>query len=125
MKKKIVGSLILLASVGILYSGCSGLAFWTKGKFYHSEVQDSAAAKAIGTVGVYVFSDGEGDKVPYGEWGISNWPSSEVKLGETFSPDTSNSGPSLEFANAIVKQLDERGYNAKAVTDLGHSHDIT
>src|SRR5207253_608713 len=55
---------------------------------------------------------------------LSNWPT-EVTPDATFSPDTSMAGPSLEFAKAVCKQLEEKGLSAKAVTELGHSNEIT
>lgn len=48
-----------------------------------------------------------------------------VMNSATFRPDTVNSGPSLELANAIKEELEARGYNAKVVTELGHSGKIT
>ena len=127
MYKHILLTLGLLVTASATLSSCAGLAVWQKGHYYKSEAMDSAAvaAKDVRTVGVYVFSDGEGDRMPYGTFAYSNWPSDEVMAGATFDPDTSNSGPSLEFANAIATQLGDRGYNAKAATDLGHSREIT
>lgn len=124
MKQK---SFLLVFACALAISGCSGLAMWQKGHFYHSEVADSSAVSNVHSVGVYVFSDGESEHKSKYNLGFipGDWPGAEVAKGSTFSPDSSNSGPSLEFANALVKELNERGYNAKAVTDLGHSHEVT
>jgi hypothetical protein len=127
MRTSILGLIALLIVGTVTSSGCSGLFLWEKGKFYHSEVLDSAtlAAKDIRTVGVYAFSDG--DPVEHTMvigLSMSDWPS-EVSSDASFDPDTSLAGPSLEISNAMVKQLNDRGYNATAVTDLGHNGDIT
>jgi hypothetical protein len=125
MKNFIV--LVIVAFVLALNAGCSGLAVWQSGHYYHSMAVDSAAVRDVHTVGIYVFSDGESETKGKYNLGLTpgDWPGSEVVPGATFSPDSSNAGPSLELANALVKELNNRGYNAKAATGLGQSNEVT
>jgi hypothetical protein len=125
MKNFIV--LVIVAFVLALNAGCSGLAVWQSGHYYHSMAVDSVAVRDVHTVGIYVFSDGESETKGEFNLGLApgDWPGSEVVPGATFSPDSSNAGPSLELANALVKELNNRGYNAKAATDLGQSNNVT
>jgi hypothetical protein len=127
MRRNIVGLLALLSIVTMVSSGCAGLFLWEKGKFYHSEAMDSATvvAKNIQSVGVYAFSNGEAiEHTMMIGLSMYDWPS-EVTASSSFDPDTSLAGPSLEISNVVAKQLNERGYNAKAVSDLGHNGTIT
>ena len=127
MRRNLLVLMLLLAAFSVTVSGCAGLFMWEKGHYYHSEVMDSAslAAKDVRTVGVYVFSDGEAvEHTMVMGLGLTDWPS-QVERSSSFDPDTSLAGPSLELANDIAKELNDKGYTAKAVTDMGHSGDIT
>ncbi|MEO5931618.1 MAG: hypothetical protein ABIR47_16910, partial [Candidatus Kapaibacterium sp.] len=155
MKSNII-KVILFVSLCSLTTGCAGLRFWDKGKFYQCELKDNIQTENIRTVGIYVYSNGEavdgkepardaadviGDVIMFpikllalGQ--IDAGSGTQVGMSKHFfptkitkslvlEPDTTNAGPSLELANAVKEEIASRGYNAKVVTDLGHSGKIS
>jgi len=108
-----------------LLSSCSGLFVGTKGDFFHNSVGDTASAHLMKTVGVYVFSNGQTRGGTYNFLESTSTFPSEVEPGAKFYPDTANSGPSLELANAITKELVDRGYTAHAAPTMPQSDKIT
>ena len=123
MKKNFYVMAVLILTVSL--SSCSGLFVGRKGDFFHTSVGDTVVAKQLKSIGVYVLSNRKtrGGVFNFVE-SVSDFPD-EVEHGTTFRPDTSNSGPSLELANAIAKELWERGYSAKVASGAAQSGSVT
>jgi nucleotide-binding universal stress UspA family protein len=148
-------SILMVGCFGYLLSGCAGLRMWERNRYFRTEVKPNLDSNSIQTIGVYAFSNGEqidgSDtptdafdvietiliKVPVGlltgslsfggpQVGLHKlfYPD-EVTAGIVFEPDTSNAGPSLELASAVKEQIEQRGYKAKVVTNIGHSGEIS
>ncbi|MBU3678355.1 MAG: hypothetical protein FGM32_01945 [Candidatus Kapabacteria bacterium] len=60
---------------------------------------------------------------PYG-FSPSNFPD-KIEIPFKLKTDSSNAGPSFELALAMKKQLEERGFDAEAATDVPHSGHVT
>lgn len=149
----LLGALLLCATLCTGCAGLSGMKAWEKGRYFNSELNSSYQPDQIRSIGIYVYSEGEaidGSEKPFDamelvssiilfpiklfsgtltfgapQVGVSTkfYPS-EVTATSVLEPDTSNSGPSLELAQAIREQLTQRGYSATVVTELGHSREI-
>jgi len=127
MRKSSIFLTISLAVSAALFSSCSGLAVWNMGKYFKTELAPDADKRDISTVGVYVFSDGaaiDAGNEHFVGFDKSWWPK-EIHTSSVFEPDTANSGPSLELGTAISQELEDRGYKAKVIGDLGHSGEVS
>ncbi|MDP4219043.1 MAG: hypothetical protein Q8916_01660 [Bacteroidota bacterium] len=123
MKNKL--SIFVLCTASLLLSSCSGLFVGNKGDFFHTSLGDTSEVHQMKSVGVYVFSNGETRGGVYNFLESTSVFPDEVQQGAKFYPDTANSGPSLELANAITKELLDRGYTAHASTNLPQGEKVT
>jgi hypothetical protein len=101
---------ISLIIVLVLIGGC------VSDKYFRTELDPEFVPESIDTVGVFVFSNGP---TIHGSVSAFYYPE-EVTRSTTLFPDTTNTGPSLELAREIVKQLEARGYVAVMVEEMGH-----
>jgi hypothetical protein len=154
MRQRLFALPVALVAIMFLGTGCAGLRLWEKGRYFQTELSPGIKPDQIHNIGVYVYSDGEavnGTEIPFDVFDLigdilmfpiklfstgahfnstqvglnSKFFTDEIRTGESFEPDTSNSGPSLELATAVQSQLKDLGYGAEIVTDLGHSKEIS
>lgn len=145
---------IALVISSLLSSGCTGLKMWEKGDYFQSDVAKDFDVNEVRRVGVYVYSNGEaidGTSRPFDVTELleqivllpvqllsgsftfggpqigftTKFYPSKVTTETVMETDTSNAGPSLELANKIKSKLNEFGYLAETITDLGHDGDIS
>lgn len=136
---------VLLVSIALFLSGCYGLRLSEKGMHYQTEKAKGLDSMKFTSIGVYALSDGKIQSIrgrtgamggyggldlsrangtdPYG-FTPDHYPD-KIEIPFTLLTDSANAGPSFEIALAMQKQLEERGFNAKAATDAPHRDVVT
>lgn len=145
--------ILIACVVSACIPGCIGFRLWEKGKYFKTDRKEDFDQRGFSKVGIYVFSDGaprDGKNDPFdaadvissiislpvtlmgggspvqSTGGVSKgYFPGPIKASSEFEPDTSNTGPSLELAAAVKKQLDDRGYKSEVVSDMPHSGTVT
>lgn len=117
--------LLILIVSGTSISGCSGFLFRHIGRYYQTELDTNEIHNGLSTIGIYVFSDGQSfSRNRQNGLEAWDWPI-PVTIGASITPDTSNTGPSLELAISIRHELSNRRYRCFIIEDLGHSQRVS
>ena len=118
MSKQFVSlNIVVISLTSLLLCSCSGLWLWQQNQYFTTSVAADFQQRNIKSIGVYVFSNGssyDGVQLSY-----SYYPD-DIVATTVFAPDSSNTGPSLELAQAVKRKLVEKGYSVSIIDKLGH-----